>query len=88
MGGLRANWGAKVMHTGHAELFPVGFARGKAAGLGKEMLCSDHHYKMSKHLLRGAHHNGKRPVSPLRSVLDSVSSDCLGPVTAFSCCVT
>lgn len=71
------------MHIGHAELFP-----GKAAGLEKEKLCSDHHYTMSKHLLRGARCNGKRPVLPLRSFLDSLSGDRLGPVTAFSCCVT
>lgn len=72
-----------MTHTGYAELFPR-----KAAGLNKEKLNSDHHYMMSKHLLSGAHHNGKRPVSPLRSLLDSLSGDRLGPVIAFSCWVT
>lgn len=69
------------MPTGHAELFP-----GKAAGLEKEKLCSDHQVTMSKYLLRGAHH--KQPVSPLRTLLDTLSSDHLGPVIAFSRCVT
>lgn len=68
------------MHRGHAELFP-----GKAARLEKEKLSSGQHYMMSKHLLRGAHHNGKRAASPL---LDCLSSDPLGPDAAFSCCVT
>lgn len=88
MDGRRANGGAEALHTGYAELFPAGFARGKTAGLGKEMSRSDHHYMMSESLLRRAHRNGKRAVSPLRTLLDSVSSDCLGPVAAFSHCVT
>lgn len=59
MGMLRGKWGAKVMLMGHTELFSVGFARGKAAEIGKAILCLDNQHIMSKHLLNRAHHNGK-----------------------------
>lgn len=60
MGRLRGKWGAKVMLMGLTDLFPVGFARGKAAEIGKAILCFDNQYMMSKHLLNRAHHNGKK----------------------------
>lgn len=59
MGGLRGKRGAKVMLMGHTELFPVGFARRKAAEIGKAILCFDNQYMISKHLLSRAHHNSK-----------------------------
>lgn len=55
MGGLRGKWGAKVMFMGHTELLPVGFARRKAAELGKAILRFDNQYMMSKHLVSRAH---------------------------------
>lgn len=59
IGRLRVKWGAKVMLMRHTELFSVGFARGKAAELGKAIVCFDNQYMMSKHLLSWAHHSSK-----------------------------